>query len=207
MDTSDSCCSTSWSFSDTSTPSSRIAVTKRKLANPTHYLRGKARAPFKSPSLGNTLSPLTPIASSEEQQSRVNACSRCSPVLYTLIPAFQAAGMHGSFLHNCHVTPHTQKGQDQATSKCEIWECMDFRQLVWQPGQLQVLLSLHTCMAERAQRQASLLVQSQATAATATFAAHDRKRWMTTTSVCQLWCQRKCKFCSTSGGQHFAQMT
>ena len=109
MDTLDSCCSTSWSSSDTNPPSSRIAGTKRKLANPSHYLRGKARAPFKSPSLGNTLSPLTPIASSAEQQSRVKACSRCSPVPYTLIPAFQAAAMHGPSLHNCHMSHPTPK--------------------------------------------------------------------------------------------------
>ena len=114
MDTWDSSCSTSWSSSDTSMPSSRIAGTKRKLENRSHYLRGKARTPFKSLSLGNTLSPMTPIACTAEQPSRVNACSKCSPVLYTLIPALFLSCWHAwPFATQLpHATSHTQKGQD-----------------------------------------------------------------------------------------------
>ena len=84
-------------------PSSRIAGPKRKLANRSHYLRGKARASFQLPSGWNTLSLIIPIASTAEQQSRVKSLLQVFMSTLQLDPCFQAAGMHGPSLHKCHM--------------------------------------------------------------------------------------------------------
>lgn len=102
MDASGSSSSLSWSSSVSSTSSTRSSGSKRKRARVSHYLRGTTRAPYKSPSLRNSFSPQAPPATTAAQESRLAACSDCAKVLYSLVPAFQAAGMHGPALHNRH---------------------------------------------------------------------------------------------------------
>ena len=66
------------------------------------YLSGEARVPFKSISRGKSLTLLSPSLHTtyKKQDDRSAACSYCSPRLSKLLPAFQAAGMHGIHLHN-----------------------------------------------------------------------------------------------------------
>ena len=87
------------SSSSSSSSGLRSLRRKRRASN---YLKGTARAPYKSRTLGKPLSPLAPFSSKGEQQTRPAACAVCTPVLTTLVPAFQAAGMHGPYLHNRH---------------------------------------------------------------------------------------------------------
>ena len=100
VDTSGSFYSSSLFSPDSITSSSSGLGQKRKHANASYFLNGTARAPFKSPSLGTSLSPLTPRATTAAQQERLAKCSVCAIVLATLVSAFQAAGMHGPLLHN-----------------------------------------------------------------------------------------------------------
>ena len=109
MDTPGSSSCLSWSSSDDTTSSFSSSSSKGKRANASYYLRGKARAPLKSPSLGKSLSPQAPPPATAAQQRRLSACSDCAKVLYTLIPAFQAAGMHDLSLHNRHLSHSTPK--------------------------------------------------------------------------------------------------
>ena len=87
------------SSSNSSSSGVRSLRRKRRTSN---YLKGTARAPYKSRTLGSSLSPVAPSTSKKAKQTRPAACAVCTPVLTTLVPAFQAAGMHGPYLHNRH---------------------------------------------------------------------------------------------------------
>ena len=87
------------SSSSSSSPGVRNLRRKQRASN---YLKGAARAPFRSHTLDKSVSPLAATSSTPTQQTRLAACSVCAPVLYSLVPAFQAASMHGPSLHNRH---------------------------------------------------------------------------------------------------------
>ena len=87
--------------SSSSNSSSGVRSLRRKRRT-SNYLKGTARAPYKSRTLGNSLIPVAPSNSKRPQQTRPAACAVCTPVPTTLVPAFQAAGMHGPYLHSRH---------------------------------------------------------------------------------------------------------
>ena len=63
--------------------------------------------PFKSLNIGRSLSKLSLNGNSPHQDEWMAVCSYCPPQLEMLVPAFQAAGMHGIYLHNRHLSHST----------------------------------------------------------------------------------------------------
>ena len=96
------CCPLSPPSSGVSQLPENTPKSSRRLQAAEKYLPGEARVPFKSINRGKSLTLLSPSlhTTSKKQDDRSTACSYCSPRLLKLLPAFQAAGMHGIHLHN-----------------------------------------------------------------------------------------------------------
>ena len=96
------CCPLSPPSSDVSQLSENTPKSSRRLQAAEKYLSGEARVPFKSINREKSLTLLSPSlqSTSKKQDVRKAACSYCAPRLSKLLPAFQAAGMHGIYLHN-----------------------------------------------------------------------------------------------------------
>ena len=108
---------TSESYESTPRTSQRGKVVK-------NFLSWKARVPFKSLNIGKSLSKLTPSRNSPQQEERIAVCSYCPLRLEKLVPAFRAAGMHGIYLHNRHLshsTPKTSRRQHRNYKQENEW--------------------------------------------------------------------------------------